>query len=162
MNLTCDRIWTLQLTSLLLFFLLFFLSSWHEAFEIPKAVCVALRWTFIVAHLSSTNWVTFSSRPHLIKNTYLGFLYHVPLFKLILKHPSIPLPTLPSLVSFLPGHKFSHFSCDLSPGATCYRSTCPQVCTSWDPSAGSWPSACSSSSPSSTSASGRESRRLER
>lgn len=50
----------------------------------------------------------------------------------------------------------------LPPVARCCRSTSPQVCTSWALSAGSWPSACSSSSPSSTSASGKESRRLER
>lgn len=52
--------------------------------------------------------------------------------------------------------------CFLPPVARCCRSTSHQVCTSWVLSAGSWPSACSSSSPSSTSASGKESRRLER
>lgn len=46
--------------------------------------------------------------------------------------------------------------------ARCCKSTSLQVCTSWVLSAGNWPFACSSSSPSSTSASGRESRRLER
>lgn len=84
--------------------------------------------------------------------------HHLPMcnftnFPVITVYSLCPLfaPSSPS-----PPHPY------IPPVARCWRSTSPQVYTSWALSAGSWPFACSSSSPSSTSASGRESRRLER
>lgn len=80
---------------------------------------------------------------------------------------SIHLHKMSSLSLLFAFHSTSTFntnalSCFLFPAGRCCRSISPQVCTSWALSAGNWLYVCSSSSPLFTSASGKESRRLER
>lgn len=94
-------------------------------------------------------WFFTISRPVLL-------CHHLPCAILLTSLLSLSTPCVPTLHPLHPPNEY------IPPVARCWRSTSLQGYTSWALSAGSWPFACSSSSPSSTSASGRESRRLER
>lgn len=120
--------------------------------------------------LSATYYSSQSSLPLYLPSR--AFVFHL-LWFFTISHPVLLYHHLPCailLTVIIVDSLCPHFALSSSsppntytpPVARCWRSTSLQGYTSWALSAGSWPFACSSSSPSSTSASGRESRRLER